>query len=217
MTPIQTSAPAIEPVLRADAKTFCRLDSDLTADDTLFDLLISSARMDAESITGRSLISQAYKIVLDSFPSSCEMAVPYGVQYSLPPNAIQLERGPVISVDSITYTSMGGSTQTMPSSDYTVTGISNQGDLRPPIARIAPVFGKIWPIPLPQIGAVTVSYTAGYGATAASVPAGIRSWILMRVKSRYDMRGEVAIAGRGKIEPLPWVDNLLNPFRVVLA
>ena len=217
MTPIQTSAPAIEPVLRADARNFLRVDSDLTADDALIDMLISSARMDAESLTGRSLISQTYKVVLDSFPNSCDMAAPYGVLYSLPPNAIQLERGPVISVDSITYTAMDGSTQTMLPANYAVTGISMLGDLRPPLARITPVFGKIWPIPLPQIGAVTVNYTAGYGATAASVPAGIRSWILMRVKSRYDMRGEVAIAGRGKIEPLPWIDNLLNPFCAVLA
>jgi uncharacterized phiE125 gp8 family phage protein len=217
VTPIQTSAPALEPISTAEAKNFLRVDSDLTADDLLIAMLVSSARMDAETLTGRSFISQTYRVVFDSFPSMAGMVVPYGVQYSLPANAILLERGPVISVESIIYTAMDSSTQTMPTADYTVTGISTLGDLRPPLARITPVFGKIWPIPLPQIGAVTVNYTAGYGATAAAVPAGIRSWILMRIKSRYDMRGEVAIAGRGKIEPLPWVDNLLNPFCVALA
>ena len=217
MTPIQTSGPALEPISRAEAKNFLRVDSDLTADDLLIDLLISSARMEAESLTGRSFISQTYKVVLDSFPNWCEMAVSYNAPYNLPANAIQIERGPVISVDSIAYTAMDRSTQTMPATDYTITGLSALGDLRPPLARITPVFGKIWPIPLPQIGAVTVNYTAGYGATAASVPAGIKSWILMRIKSRYDMRGEVAIAGRGKIEPLPWVDHLLDPYRAVLA
>ena len=207
---IQTSAPAIEPVTLADAKNFLRLDSDLNADDALITLLIGAARRFAEAYCAASFISQGWRMVLDSFPGPSLMGVPFGAPYTLPGHAILLERGPVLALTSITYLAMDGSTQTMPSANYIA-------DLSGQLPRITPVFGQIWPIPMPQIGSVAVNYTAGYGTTATSVPEGIRDWILMRAKSRYDMRGEVAIAGRGKIEPLPWIDSLLDPYRVVQA
>lgn len=204
---VQTSAPGSEPVTLADAKNYLRVDADLTADDTLITLLISAARRYAEAYTGRSLISQGWKLLLDSFPSPTGMGVPWGRPWSVPPQAVLLERGPVISVDSITYTAMDGSTQTMPSTDYAV-------DLASPMPRVTPVFGKIWPVTLPQIGAVAVNFTAGYGTTAASVPEGIRQWMFMRISTLYRNREEVAVLNRGKVEALPFVDSLLDPYRV---
>ena len=213
MSLVQTQAPSIEPVALADAKNYLRLDSDLTADDTLITMLISAARLYAESYTGRSFITQKWQLTLDSFPGQMDVGyAPWGVTFSHPGNAVLLEKGPIQSCDSIVYTAMDGSTVTIASPaapDYAV-------DLAGPVGRITPGFGKIWPIPLPQIGAVRVNYTAGYGSTAASVPQGLIDWILLRVKSRYDMRGEVAIATRGKIEPLPWIDSLLDPYCVPL-
>lgn len=206
---IQTSAPAVEPVSLADAKLFCKLDSDLTADDTLLDMLIGAARTYAEAFTGRSFISQGWRLVLDSFPGYGLNGVAWGRTYGLPRQAVLLERSPVTAVTSITYLAMDGTTQTMPSTDYVL-------DASGPVPRITPVFGKIWPIPMPQIGSVQVNYTAGYGPTPSDVPAGIRDWILMRVKTRYDMRGEVVVTNRGQIQPLPWIDGLLDPFRVYL-
>ncbi len=75
------------------------------------------------------------------------------------------------------------------------------------------MFGQIWPIALPQIGAVTVTFDAGYGAPAA-VPEGIKSWIKLRLGSLYAHREEVAALSRGRIDPLPFVDGLLDPYRV---
>ncbi len=193
---VQTAAPAVEPVTRAEAKVFLRLDSDLTADDSLIDTLIEAARRYGESYCNRSFIQQSWRLVLDAFP--CQ---PWG---------IRLERGPVSAVTTVKYLDMGGTLQTMPSTDYAT-------DLVAPEPRITPVFGKIWPIALPQIGAVQVDYVAGYGAAAANVPAGIKSWMLMRVATLYRNREEVAILGRGKVDPLPFVDALLDPYRVVQA
>jgi uncharacterized phiE125 gp8 family phage protein len=206
---VQTSAPAIEPISLTEAKNHLRVDSDLTADDALITMLISAARRYAESYCARSFISQSWKLVMDSFPGPSLIGVPWGVTYSLPGHAVLLEQGPVISVDGITYTAMDGSTQTMPTTDYVA-------DLSGPLPRVTPVFGKIWPIPLPQIGAVSVAYTAGYGTSSASVPEGIRQWILMRVNTLYENREAVAILGRGKVDPLPFIDGLLDPYRVVV-
>jgi hypothetical protein len=109
-------------------------------------------------------------------------------------------------VVAINYLDMAGITQAMPTTNFTVDAACEP-------ARITPVFGQIWPIALPQIGAVSVTFDAGYGA-AAAVPEGIKSWIKLRVGSLYAHREEVAALSRGRIEPLPFVDGLLDPFKV---
>jgi len=101
---------------------------------------------------------------------------------------------------------MGGALQTMPASTYTVDAACEP-------ARITPVFGQIWPPTLPQIGSVGVIFDAGYGA-ASDVPAGIKSWIKLRVGSLYSHREEMATLSRGRIDPLPFVDGLLDGYRV---
>lgn len=205
---VQTAVPGLEPITTAEAKNYLRLDADLTQDDTLIAVLISAARAYAESYCNRSLIQQGWQLLLDSFPSPQAFGVPWGQPWSIPANAIQLERGPVITLDSIKYRDMGGTLQTMAPSLYTL-------DASSPMPRVTPVFGAVWPVSLPQIGAVQVNYTAGYGAAATDVPAGIRQWLLLRVSTLYRNREEVAILGRGKVDPLPFVDCLLDPYRVI--
>lgn len=205
----QTSAPTVEPISLADAKLQLRVDSDLTADDTLITMLIGAARRYAEAFTGRSFISQGWRLTMDSFPGPSLMGVPWGQPYSIPAHAVLLERGPVLSLSSIIYTAMDGTPTTMPAGQYVM-------DPSGPVPRVTPVFGAIWPIALPQIGAVQVNYTAGYGTAATDVPEGIRHWLLMRVSTLYNNREEVAVLGRGKVDPLPFVDSLLDPYRIPL-
>lgn len=207
---IQTVAPSEEPVSLVDAKNHLRVDTDLTQDDVLINLLIGAARRYAEMYCNRSFITQQWRLVLDSFPGNAMYGVPFGITFSLPGNAILIERGPVQSLDSIIYTAMDGAEVTMPAADRIA-------ELSGGLARVTPRFGKIWPIPLPQIGAVKVNFTAGYGAMASDVPEGIRQWILLRVSSLYENREEVAVMQRGNVSPLPYVDGLLDPYRVVTA
>ena len=198
--------PAEEPVSLAEAKLHVRVD--ITDDDALISALISAARQAAESLTGRQIVTARWKLVLDSFPGSSLMGVPAGQSFSLPGNAILLPKCPVQSVVAIQYLDMGSNLQTMPQSDYVV-------DVACEPARLTPVFGKIWPISLPQIGAVWITFDAGYGP-AASAPEGLKSWIKLRVDSLYSHRGETAVI-KGKLERLPFIDGLLDPYRVVLA
>lgn len=207
---IQTADPTSEPVTLAQAKGHLRVDSDNTADDTLIAMLIGAARRYAESYTGRSFITQGWRLVIDAFPGPGFMGVPWGSPYSLPPQAIQLERGIVQAVSSITYMDMNGAWQTMDPANYVA-------ELSGCPARITPVFGQIWPPTRPQIGSVKVDYTAGYGAGGTNVPEGIRQWILMRVGTLYEQREEIAILQKGKVEQLPYVDQLLDPYNVVMA
>ena len=147
-------------------------------------------------------------MVLDSFPGPSLMGVPAGQAFTLPGHAILLPKCPVQAVVAIRYLDMGAVVQTMPAATYTV-------DTACEPARITPVFGQIWPICLPQIGAVSVIFDAGYG-TAAEVPQGIKSWIKLRVGSLYAHREEVAVVSRGRLEALPFIEGLLDPYKVAL-
>ena len=183
--------PVGEPVSLAEAKLHLRVDVD--DDDALISSIITAARQAAETVTGRQLMTARWKLVLDAFPAC----------------AILVAKCPVQSVTSIQYLDMNGSSLTMPAADYVV-------DTAYEPARITPVFGKTWPSTLPQIGAVSVTFDAGYGS-ASSVPEGIKSWIKLRVGSLYAHREEMSILMRGRIDPLPFVDGLLDPYRVALV
>lgn len=198
---VQTSAPGTEPVTLAEARLQCRLTaSDTTAEDSLFDLWIAAARRHAESYTGRSFITQQWRLVLDAF-STC----------------IELERGDVQQIDSLTYRDMAGAVQTV-SWAAASNGVQRSSDgslvadLTGGMVRITPAFGSVWPIAMPEIGAIAVNYTAGYG-NAAAVPQGIKQWILLRVARMYEKREE-PIDGEAAPSHL---DGLLDPYVVARA
>ena len=206
--PLQlVTPPAEEPVSLAEAKQHLRVDSG--DDDLLIGSLISAARQAAETKTGRQLITARWKLVLDAFPGPSLMQSATGVSFSLPGHAILLAKCPVQSVVSIEYLDMNGTTQVMPASDYVLDAACEP-------ARLTPAFGKTWPPTLPQMGAVSVTFDAGYG-TASAVPEGLKSWIKLRVGSLYGHREEMSVLSRGRIDPLPFVDGLLDGFKVSLV
>ncbi|PPU93743.1 head-tail connector protein [Xanthomonas albilineans] len=194
-----------EPVSLAQVKLHLRVD--VAEDDALILALISSARQMAETLTNRQLLSATWNLVLDAFPGPSLIGVPAGTTYSIPEHAILIAKGPVQAVTSIVYQDMNRNLVTLPPTDYVVTSTDD-------LTRITPIFGQIWPPTLPQIGAVNVQFLAGY-ADSTQVPEGIKHWIKLRVDSLYNQRGEVAFT-RGNMGKLPYVDALLDPYRIVL-
>ncbi len=267
------------PLDLADVRLHLR--QDLQDDDPLLRLYLQAAALHAEAQVERALLATRFRLVLDAFPCSGQFGMALG-NAMVPANAIQIPRTPLLNLGGIEYLDMAGTWQTMPPSDYTL-------DDSGPVPRITPVFGKIWPIPLPQMGAVRVTFDAGYatpcrvdgsggivvglwkplavgdairfsnsggalpaplladvdyyvqsvagqrisvaeqpgGAAIAltdagtgshyvgAIPEGIKAWMLMRVGALYENREEVAVMHRGQIQPLPFVDGLLDPYRVV--
>ena len=148
--------PAGEPVHVEEAKLDRRVSD--SADDVRFRSLIAGARMHAEMETRRQLLHARWRLTLDAFPlAGSGRPMPFAESVNIPPYAVQLPHSPLVRVVSVQYLDMAGVLQTMPTSDYVV----NQAN-EP--ALIAPAFGKIWPIVLPQIGAVTITYDAGYAS-----------------------------------------------------
>lgn len=199
---IQTSPPGAEPVTLAQARVQCRLTADdTTIEDTQFtEVWIPAARRHAEAYTNRSFITQTWRLVLDCFP-----------------DCLELERGDVQQITALTYRDMAGVTQTMSwaaaangvqrSSDGTLVA-----DLSGGTARIAPAFGCVWPIALPEMAAIAITYTAGYG-NAAAVPEGIKNWILLRVARMYANREE-PLEGEASAS---YLDGMLDPYCVIRA
>ena len=191
---IRIVAPAIEPVSLEEAKDHLELID--TSKDTLVSFLITAARRYAEGYCGRSFITQEWRLTLDCFP-----------------RILQIERGPVQSVDSIAYRDMGGTLQTITAPALPAYAI----DLTGPAARVTPGFGYTWPITLPQIGAVSVDFTTGYGDLASDVPEEIRHWMLVRISTSFENREEYSVLQRGAFAALPYVDAMLDEYRVVTA
>lgn len=223
--PIQLVAgPLTEPVTLSEAKLHLRVDNSFTDDDMLISGLIIAARQHCENITRRALISQQWKMTGDRFPSPMAgrlteywlgqqwgLAGMGGISNFLPTDrtgyGIQLPFPPLISIDSIKYLDTGGVQQTLASTVYKVDTVSEP-------ARVLPAYGQAWPSTRQEINAVEVLFTCGF-ASAALVPEGIKSWMKIRIGTMYENREEVAIMNRGKVELLPYVDNLLDPYRVM--
>lgn len=63
MTSYLIAGPGEEPVALAEAKAFCRVDG--ADEDALLGALIAAARLHIESITGRALVTQTWRLVLE--------------------------------------------------------------------------------------------------------------------------------------------------------
>lgn len=193
------TGPTAEPLSLAEAKRHLRVTD--TAQDLLITALIAAVRQYAQTKCQCQVLAARWKLVLDAFPGPTLMGVPYGQPYTLPGHAVLMPILPVLQVVSITYLDMAGVRQTLATTEYTVI---TAGDP----ARITPQFGKVWPPVLPQIGAVEITFDAGFaalltanaGADTISVP----GWKTLAVADtlRVSNRDKTADADGGLPAPL---------------
>lgn len=128
--------------------------------DTELERLEEAAVAVLEEDLQRQFITATWTLTLDRFP-----------------DVIEVERCPLTSVTSITYIDSAGDSQTLASSQYRVDTTSEPG-------RITRAFGTSWPTTRDITGAVTVTFTAGYGGRSA-VPAAIRQAVLLWIEGEY--------------------------------
>jgi len=186
---VRTTDATVEPVTLAEAKAHMRVD--FSADDTYIGTLITAARRHAENRTGRSFITQTWVQYLDAFP-----------------RFIELHRGDVIGITTLKYIDTDGALQTWDAANY-------QTDLKDNPARVMPARNvSNWPnTSTEDFNAVQVTYTAGYGATAASVPADIRQAVLVITEHLYGFGREVVTDMRLQTVPFS-AYNLLEEYRL---
>jgi uncharacterized phiE125 gp8 family phage protein len=147
----------------------------LTEDDNyVTGITIPAVTERMEGATGRQGLLASYRLELDRFPCERWMEIPK----------------PPLVADSvvITYLDTAGVLQTLDSDLYVV-----QAPIGPKCARgrVSLASGQVWPATLCQAGSVIVEFDAGYGDTAADVPALLRQAMLLDAGTLYRHRESV--------------------------
>ncbi|HEV2612537.1 MAG TPA: phage head-tail connector protein [Noviherbaspirillum sp.] len=170
-------------VTLADAKAHLRIDGD--DQDAMVEAWIRGITAHAEHQMGRSILTQTWRCTLDAFP-----------------DAIRLDFPPIVSVSSVKYIDEDGAEQTLDPADYIVDTVSEPG-------YIVPADGVEWPATMARINAVNVEYVAGYGATQAAVPHGIKMYLLAKLMEQY--RPNAALKDGIQTS---FIESLLHPFKI---
>lgn len=177
-------------------------------DDLITGVYLPAAREACENYLGRALAPQTLELSLSRFPGGfvAGMLLPFE-QWRLP-REIELPMGPLLGVESVTYTDGDGNEQTF--ADYNVDTYSEPG-------RIRLKTGVSWPTTQDVPNAVIVRYQAGYSIPGSSpedvqLPHAIRAAILLTLGDRYENRA--ATVAPGMIELPLGVQYLLTPYQV---
>jgi uncharacterized phiE125 gp8 family phage protein len=190
MALIMTSNPAIEPVSLAEAKLHLRVDS--ASEDALISSLILTSRLHVETALDLALITQSWSYFVDSWPADPVMALPVR---------------PVQSITAIRLYADNGTYETIPPSRYALDGASTP-------ARLVRRDASTYPSPKRVANGIEIAFTAGYGDTAAAVPAPVRHSILLLVAHWYEHR-EIVDAEPTAVRIPSLVSTLLTPYRMV--
>ena len=149
-----TVEPTSEPVTLDELRTHLRVDS---AFDSELTRLITAARKTVEAYLHRQLINATYAWSFDYWPD-----------YSF-----QIPVGPLSSVTSITYYDANSTQQTWAASNYQV-------DTTELLGTITLAANATYPIlQTDKKNAITITFVAGYGSSASSVPDNIKQAILV--------------------------------------
>ncbi|HXE00853.1 MAG TPA: head-tail connector protein [Hyphomicrobium sp.] len=189
MSLVMTTPPALEPVTVAEAKAHLRVDGD--AEDILIGSLVLTSRLHIEAALGLALITQSWTLALDRWPRG---------------NHIDLPMTPLQSVDDVRVVNGAGIVMIIPAESYLVDLASRPGRL-------------VWnntipPIPGLPANGIEIDFTAGFGATADSVPAPLKHAILMLTAHWYEHRDPDDIGTSAAQVPAA-VSDLIQPFRTI--
>lgn len=188
--PVRTVAPTVTPISFDDlvTKTHLRVDSADEEDIVASYIDAAVALLDGwTGILGRALVQQTWRQDFDDF--SARMPLPLA---------------PAMGITSITYYDGANTQQTLSSSYYRLL----TDELGPYVARLPDL--SYPSVTSSRDAAVSVTYTAGFGTTAASVPASIRQAMLLLVAHWYRNREAVTAAA---MSDLPMgVQSLLTPY-----
>jgi len=188
--PFLITPPTVEPVSIADMRMQCRVDADDASEDALLAIYITAARMAAEHELQRALINQTWELRIDAFPEA----------------EIRLDKSPAVSVSGVLYVDAAGALQTLSSGAYVLDSNTAPGWL-------LPADGTNWPATDDVANAVRVQFVAGYGATADTVPANVRAWILVTAATLYAQREAIDLSGKAVALPGRFIDRLLDEHR----
>ena len=184
MTIAELLPPAVEPVTLAEAKAHLRLDA--ADEDALLSALVRVAREHLEAATGLCLITRPLRLYLDDWPET---------------RVIQIARGPVQAIESVTLYDAGGEEVSWPV----------EGHVLDRQARPARLLMKRGEGVARAINGIEIDFSAGFGESGAEVPDVLKRAMLMHVAQMFAFRGAVATADQPAGIPDGY-DRLIAPF-----
>lgn len=189
MTAYLLAGPATEPVTLDEAKAFLRVDG--TEEDAFISTLIAAARLHTESVTGRAMISQSWRVVCDAWPRDLTIRLPVAPLLNL--------------VEIRAYDANGDAT------------ILTLALFQPEASATACLHVPTQISGMPVLRAhngIEIDYVAGYGDAPEDVPADLRHAVLTLVGYWFEHRDAVIVAGSGAVVPAGF-DRLVDPYRPV--
>lgn len=190
MTAYLLVPPASEPVSLAEAKTYLRVDN--SDEDALITTLIAAARMHVEGTTGRALIEQTWRVLLDDWPVDRMIELPVAPLRSLTAVRAYDADG---DVTAISLAQFQPETATERARLILPNGVSDSPVLR-------------------DFNGIEVDYIAGYADAPTNVPDDLKRACLVLIGHWFEHRDAVFVAGSGAIIPDRF-DELLRAYKQV--
>lgn len=173
MTSYLLAGPAGEAVSLVEAKAFLKVDD--AAEDGLITTLIGAARLHVEGVTGRALLAQSWRVVLDDWPAD---------------GLVKLPATPFMALTEITAYDVTGAGHAVPLAQF----------LSEPDRLLLPATVAGMPL-LRERQGIELDYVAGFGNAPADVPVDIRQALLLLVGYWFEHRDAVIVAGSGAVVP----------------
>lgn len=182
------TAPPVELVSTDEAKRYLRIDHD--GDDIDIAGFATAARLWAEDYCNRAFVTTKYRW---SIADDVAIGTPplVAIPMFVLPLAIsgpmllnqpwELPRGAVSAIDRVTITTRDGETIILTTDDY-------RADLSVSPSRLQ----LTWSTVPRAYRSASIEFTAGYGATAAAVPANVRTGVKALIAWLYEHRGDAA-------------------------
>jgi len=177
------AGPATEPVPLAEAKAYLRVDDD--AEDGLIATLVTAARLHVEATAGRALLTQTWRAVLDAWPAE---------------RSVRLPVMPLASLVAVTAYDAAGQAHALAPGQFQIEPAPARLLLPPAIAGLPALRARL---------GIEIDYLAGYGDTAADVPADLKQALLVLVGAWFEHRDSASAP------PPVGFERLVMPYRAV--
>ena len=201
---------SVDVVTTAQIKSNLRISSSDSTHDTQIEICRDASISVAKEYLQKSLMQRTLKLSLDNIPFSDSVlpntdGITTGPFLEYRQRSVNLPFSPLVSVTHVKTFDDSDNATTMASSRYFVDTASDYG-------RVVLRTGETWDDMLRVANAIEITYVAGYGSVATSVPAGIRQGIIV-LASHFFENPEMVIKGQN-ISVIPTlVNSLWKPFR----
>ncbi|HEX8662978.1 MAG TPA: head-tail connector protein [Beijerinckiaceae bacterium] len=164
MTPLLIAGPAVEPVTLAEMRAYLRLDDN--AEDDLVTALVKAARLLVEAASGRQLVEQTWRLVLDRWPCG---------------RIVRLPLSPLIRVERLRVFDVAGAPTDLAAGLFRAEAASD-----PPRVVVEAAATE------PGLAAegIHLDVVVGFGPAAADVPAPLAQAVRLLVARWFENRGD---------------------------